>query len=108
MLRPVQKAIKEASHLVNTSTLAKTSADNYVGPVLQQLNLSPTPLSAALGPAVQATVPNTPNTATIVSPSDQYYGYRYDKDRYDKERGEHRERSDTVTSRYATSVRVRS
>ncbi|PNS19442.1 hypothetical protein CAC42_7286 [Sphaceloma murrayae] len=70
-MRPLQRAIKEASHVVNTSSMAKVAAESYAGLLGQrhgqghaqnqgQMQLPPTPLSAALGAAVQATVPSTP------------------------------------------------
>ncbi|TKX25390.1 leucine-rich repeat-containing protein 5 [Elsinoe australis] len=64
-MRPVQRAIKEASHVVNTSSMVKKAMEGVPpagprGAQGQVQTLPPTPLSAALGPAVQATVPNTP------------------------------------------------
>ncbi|KAF9887850.1 RAM signaling network component [Aspergillus nanangensis] len=82
ILRPVQRASREAGRLVEASPwsyladMASGNAPpNIYGPPLQsqhQMNsgLSPqsvtlpaTPLSAALGPAAQATVPSTPASA---------------------------------------------
>jgi len=107
LLRPLQKAIKDASHVVNTSSMVKKCLDPRAasGGVahLHQHNMAPMPLSAALGPAAQATVPNTPKVAgNVVSPAEYWYSYRYDK-----ERERERERSDTVTSRYGNGYRGR-
>lgn len=84
-LKPVQYAVKEANravqqslqaspyHLPGTQTKAPPTAGIHGGfpPLItnlaHQTNQMPpvpaTPLGAALGPAVQATVPPTPNTA---------------------------------------------
>lgn len=106
LLRPLQKAIKEASHIVTTSAVVKKSYDSRAssghGSFHHHQNMPPTPLSAALGPAAQATIPNNPGMAPgVVSPADQWYNYRYEP----KER--ERERSDTVTSRYGNGYRGR-
>jgi hypothetical protein len=74
LLRPLQKAIKETSQLIQTSPwsfmAALPQANNGINGsyVVQspasQVPLPMTPQSAALGPAVQATVPSTPQSAT--------------------------------------------
>lgn len=104
LLRPLQKAIKEASHLVTTSAVVRKCLDGQTAPgsgSLHHQNLPPMPLSAALGPAAQATIPNTPGIGGVISPGDHWYPYRYEQ----KER--ERERSDTVTSRYGNGLRGR-
>ncbi|KAF2150612.1 hypothetical protein K461DRAFT_280608 [Myriangium duriaei CBS 260.36] len=105
LLRPLQKAIKEASHVVNTSSVVRRAFDARSGAgngSFHHQNMPPTPLSAALGPAAQATIPNTPGLGSgVTSPADHWYNYRYDT----KER--ERERSDTVTSRYGNGYRGR-
>lgn len=70
LLRPVQASVKEAGKLINSSPWSYLAADN--APVHDAYHHSsnssspyvtsmpPTPLSAALGPAAQATVPTTP------------------------------------------------
>jgi hypothetical protein len=91
ILRPVQKACREAGRLIEASPwsyladMSMAPAPNIYGPPLQthhasvstsfisnglHSNTSPqsvplpaTPLSAALGPAAQATVPSTPASA---------------------------------------------
>jgi hypothetical protein len=86
ILRPVQKACREAGRLIEASPwsyladMSMAPAPNIYGPPLQThhpsvstsfiSNTSPqsvplpaTPLSAALGPAAQATVPSTPASA---------------------------------------------
>lgn len=91
ILRPVQRASREAGRLIEASPwsyladMASNNAGNIYGPPLQTQqhqgsvsnasgfpmnSLSPqsmplpaTPLSAALGPAAQATVPSTPASA---------------------------------------------
>ncbi|KAL2073227.1 hypothetical protein VTL71DRAFT_10551 [Oculimacula yallundae] len=73
LLRPLQKAIKETSQLIQTSPwafLATPQANgmsngNYsVQSPASQVPLPMTPQIAALGPAVQATVPSTPQGAS--------------------------------------------
>lgn len=71
ILRPLQKAIKETSQLIQNSPwsflagpqssngLMNGSSYNLRSPA-SQVPLPMTPQSAALGPAVQATVPSTP------------------------------------------------
>lgn len=90
-LRPVQKAIREAGRLIDTSPwsyLAELNTSNsngahqnmhvsnsqhlahpststvHSGSSPQSTTLPATPLSAALGPAAQATVPHTPASAS--------------------------------------------
>jgi len=70
VLRPVQTSIKEAGKLINNSPWSYLAADNvpaHDGYHHSSNSSSPyvasmpaTPLSAALGPAAQATVPSTP------------------------------------------------
>jgi hypothetical protein len=75
LLRPLQKAIKETSQLIQTSPwsfLAAPQASNGTSnsssyttqSPASQIPLPMTPQSAALGPAVQATVPSTPQSAS--------------------------------------------
>ncbi len=71
LLRPLQRAIKETSQLIQTSPwsfLAAPQASNGSSYTTQspasQTPLPMTPQSAALGPAVQATVPSTPQSAS--------------------------------------------
>ncbi|PQE26181.1 RAM signaling pathway protein [Rutstroemia sp. NJR-2017a BBW] len=75
LLRPLQKAVKEAGQLMQTSPwsyLAGRHVSNHTSngsyttqsPALQ-IPLPMTPQSAALGPAVQATVPSTPQSASF-------------------------------------------
>lgn len=72
LLRPLQRALKETSQLIQTSPWAylasPQAANNANGYRLRspasQVPLPMTPQSAALGPAVQATVPSTPQTST--------------------------------------------
>ncbi|RFU27798.1 hypothetical protein B7463_g8535, partial [Scytalidium lignicola] len=71
LLRPLQKALKESSQLIQTSPWAfltspqANNANGYrVRSPASQVPLPMTPQSAALGPAVQATVPSTPQTST--------------------------------------------
>jgi len=89
LLRPLQKSVKDASHVLNHSNVYKGSLKP---PPTPSMVMPPTPLSAALGPAAQATVPNQNGPPT---PADYNYGYTYWK-----ERERDRERADTVTSRY--------
>lgn len=70
VLRPVQASVKEAGKLINNSPWSYLAADNlpsHDGYHHSSNSSSPyvtsmpaTPLSAALGPAAQATVPSTP------------------------------------------------
>jgi hypothetical protein len=73
LLRPLQKAIKDTSQLIQSSpwsflagpqTSNGMSNGSYItqSPA-SQVPLPMTPQSAALGPAVQATVPSTPQSA---------------------------------------------
>lgn len=73
LLRPLQKAIKETSRLIQTSPWAFLAAPQTNGmsngsytaqSPASQVPLPMTPQSAALGPAVQATVPSTPQSAS--------------------------------------------
>lgn len=70
VLRPVQTSVKEAGKLINSSPWSHLAADN---PPVHDVyhhssnssspyptSMPPTPLSAALGPAAQATIPTTP------------------------------------------------
>jgi hypothetical protein len=74
ILRPLQKAIKETSQLIQNSPwsfLAGPQSSNGIAngssyssrSPASQIPLPMTPQSAALGPAVQATVPSTPQSA---------------------------------------------
>jgi hypothetical protein len=74
LLRPLQKAIKECSQLIQTSPWAflatpqsshgLSNGSSYTTQSsASQVALPMTPQSAALGPAVQATVPSTPQSA---------------------------------------------
>lgn len=85
MMRPVQKAVKEVGHFIDHSPVYKGALRGQ--PVMPP-PMPPTPLSAALGPAAQATIPSTPS---VISPAEYMYPYNY---------GKERERSDTVGSRY--------
>lgn len=89
MLRPVQKAVKDVGHVLNHSPVYKGSLKPQTAPA----PMPPTPLSAALGPAAQATVPSTPSS---FSPAEYFYQHNYAKER---------ERADTVTSRYGGGQR---
>ena len=70
VLRPVQTSVKEAGKLINNSPWSYLAADNPpVHDAYHQssnssspyvMSMPATPLSAALGPAAQATVPTTP------------------------------------------------
>ncbi|TAQ91407.1 hypothetical protein B7494_g255 [Chlorociboria aeruginascens] len=74
ILRPLQKSIKETSQLIQaspwsfltasqpTSAISNSSNGTAYTPITPQIPM--TPISAALGPAVQATVPSTPQSAT--------------------------------------------
>lgn len=75
LLRPLQKAIKETSQLVQASPwsyLATLQTSNgmsngssyTIQSPASQIPLPMTPQSAALGPAVLATVPSTPQSAS--------------------------------------------
>ncbi|RDL38033.1 L protein [Venustampulla echinocandica] len=75
LLRPLQKAIKDTSQLIQNSPWSflagpqsSNSMSNGISYGLQspasQIPLPMTPQSAALGPAVQATVPSTPQSAS--------------------------------------------
>jgi len=73
LLRPLQKAIKETSQLIQTSPWAFLATPQVNGmsngnystqSPASQVPLPMTPQSAALGPAVQATVPSTPQSAS--------------------------------------------
>ncbi|TQN71398.1 Leucine-rich repeat-containing protein sog2 [Colletotrichum shisoi] len=74
-LRPIQQAMKEArdtiiqspwSYLLRQSLNPNTFSPNG-GPGLAPIQLPMTPQSAALGPAVQATVPSTPQSASFAA-----------------------------------------
>jgi hypothetical protein len=65
LLRPLQKEVKLCSQLIQQSPWSSNPTNGTYGvqsPV-GQMPLPMTPQSAALGPAVQATVPSTPNTS---------------------------------------------
>jgi hypothetical protein len=74
ILRPLQRIIRETSHLIHASPwgyLATMSGSHSVSTIgystqspASQVPLPMTPQSAALGPAVQATVPSTPQSGT--------------------------------------------
>ncbi|KAK1672428.1 RAM signaling pathway protein [Colletotrichum godetiae] len=74
-LRPIQQAMKVVNETINQSPwsywLRPSSNPNTfspnVGPGLAPMQLPMTPQSAALGPAVQATVPSTPQSASFAS-----------------------------------------
>nr|XP_036576402.1 cell morphogenesis protein [Colletotrichum truncatum]KAF6783140.1 cell morphogenesis protein [Colletotrichum truncatum] len=74
-LRPIQQAMKEArdtilqspwSYLLRQSSGSNTFSPNS-GPAIAPMQLPMTPQSAALGPAVQATVPSTPQSASFAA-----------------------------------------
>jgi hypothetical protein len=80
LLRPLQKAIKETGQLIQASPWsflagsAQSNGNSNVGPYTlrspsSQVPLPMTPASAALGPAVQATVPSVQqnNTNSMLS-----------------------------------------
>ncbi len=70
ILRPVQTSVKEAGKLINSSPWSHLAAENLPSHDIYHHNsdssspyvnsMPATPLSAALGPAAQATVPTTP------------------------------------------------
>ncbi|KAI2775833.1 RAM signaling pathway protein-domain-containing protein [Daldinia loculata] len=79
-LRPIQISIKETNHLIMTSPWAYllrhtsniSDAPTHYSPShystnsgVGQIQMPMTPQSAALGPAVQATVPSTPQSASL-------------------------------------------
>jgi hypothetical protein len=73
LLRPLQKAIKETSQLIqdspwaglaNPQTPISGTNGSYTTQSPAQMTVPMTPQSAALGPAVQATVPSTPQSAS--------------------------------------------
>jgi hypothetical protein len=76
-LRPIQQSIKETTNLIISSPwsdIARQSQANgasstspYGSQSGNQFPLTVTPQSAALGPAVQATVPSTPQSASFAS-----------------------------------------
>ncbi|KXH51581.1 RAM signaling pathway protein [Colletotrichum salicis] len=74
-LRPIQQAMKVVNETINQSPwsywLRPSSNPNTFspngGPGLAPMQLPMTPQSAALGPAVQATVPSTPQSASFAS-----------------------------------------
>ncbi|KAL1865848.1 hypothetical protein VTK73DRAFT_5027 [Phialemonium thermophilum] len=78
-LRPIQQSIKETTNRIRASPWADffpqqqgTGASSISSPDGSQSGLAPfplpmTPQSAALGPAVQATVPSTPQSASFAS-----------------------------------------
>jgi len=90
LMRPVQKAVKDLGHVLTQSPMYKGS----LKPQSTLAPLPPTPLSAALGPAAQATVPNTPGA--LSSPAEYFFSHGHGRPEGMKER----DRSDTVTSRY--------
>lgn len=67
-LRPVQKAVKDVSNCIIQSPLYKAAMRatpmGVSGAAMPSAVPPPTPLSAALGPAAQATVPSTPSVMT--------------------------------------------
>ncbi|KAK1633398.1 RAM signaling pathway protein [Colletotrichum phormii] len=74
-LRPIQQAMKVVNETINQSPWSywlrpssnpSTFSPNG-GPGLAPMQLPMTPQSAALGPAVQATVPSTPQSASFAS-----------------------------------------
>lgn len=70
LLRPLQKAIKETSQLIQTSPWSflatpQTNGSFSLQSPMSQVPLPMTPQSAALGPAVQATVPSTPQNGSF-------------------------------------------
>ncbi|KAG9239570.1 RAM signaling pathway protein-domain-containing protein [Amylocarpus encephaloides] len=82
ILRPLQKAVKETSQLIQNSPWSflagppstnglANGAYNSRSPA-SQVPLPMTPQSAALGPAVQATVPSTPQSAYSMPRGDFY------------------------------------
>lgn len=98
-LRPLQKAVKDVGHVLNHSPVYKGSLKPR--PAVSARQMPPTPLSAALGPAAQATVPST-------SPPDHaYHNGALVKEPYMITNGliKERERSDTVLSRYGSARR---
>lgn len=65
LLRPLQKEVKLCSQLIQQSPWSSNSSNGPpygVQSPVGQVPLPMTPQSAALGPAVQATVPSTPST----------------------------------------------
>lgn len=81
-LRPVQLSIKETTQLIMSSPWVyifrqagnPSDGSNYYSPghyssnsTVSQVQLPMTPQSAALGPAVQATVPSTPQSASFAN-----------------------------------------
>ncbi|KAI9734763.1 MAG: RAM signaling network component [Claussenomyces sp. TS43310] len=68
LLRPLQKSVREAGQLIQSSPWSQSSNGSNGGSYgvqspASQFSLPMTPASAALGPAVQATVPSTPYSA---------------------------------------------
>lgn len=66
LLRPLQKEVKACTQLIQQSPWSSNPSSMANGSsygTQSQMPLPMTPQSAALGPAVQATVPSTPNTS---------------------------------------------
>lgn len=103
LLRPVQRAVKEVSQTINHSPIYKGSLRSQsqsqgqpqLGATAPPTPVPPMPLSAALGPAAQATVPSTPGILGIISPAEMLYSHNYSR-----ESVRERERSDAVSTRY--------
>lgn len=103
LLRPLQKAVKEAGQLMQSSPwsyLAGRHGSNHISNGLyttqssaSQIPLPMTPQSAALGPAVQATVPSTPQSASF---GGMFNGNSFD--RSDTMLSGHSSRANTMTS----------
>lgn len=73
VMRPLHQAVKDVSRTMTESpiyqrTKAYPSNSGYVTPV------PATPLSAALGPAALATVPNTPREAAAMNQGEYFPG----------------------------------
>jgi hypothetical protein len=75
LLRPLQKAIRDTGQMIQASPWSLLTGSNQPNGVsngtsygvqspVSQIPLPMTPASAALGPAVQATVPSTPHSAS--------------------------------------------
>ena len=71
VMRPLHQAVKDVSRTMTESQIYQRTSGHapsgYVTPV------PATPLSAALGPAALATVPNTPREMAIIQSQNEYF-----------------------------------
>jgi len=74
VMRPLHQAVKDVSRTMTESPLYQRAKAHNPGSSGYVTPVPATPLSAALGPAALATVPNTPREGAVLSQAEYFAG----------------------------------